>query len=257
MSQEQDQAAVEEAIVEDEVKAAPYRVQVLTIFPEFFDSPLQTSLQGKALARELVEVSTVDIRSFATDKHHTTDDVPYGGGAGMVMKCEPLVAAIEHAKAQQPNAPCIYMSPSGERLSQRVVRELAQLEGMILLCGRYEGIDERVRQGWVDREISIGDYVLTGGEPAALVVLDAVIRYVPGVLGNAESLSEESFSTPRLEYPHYTRPRVFRGEEVPQVLLSGHHANIAKWRAAKALELTRERRPDLLELEPVPAQKKP
>jgi tRNA (guanine37-N1)-methyltransferase len=210
------------------------------------DSPLATSLQGKAVERELVQVEAVDIRSFATDKHHTTDDVPYGGGAGMVMKCEPIVAALEHAREVMPDAPRIYMSPSGERLTQALVKELAQLPGMILLCGRYEGVDERVREGWIDREISIGDYVLTGGEPAALVVMDAVIRYVPGVLGNQESLSEESFSTPRLEYPHYTRPRSFRGMEVPEVLLSGHHGRIAQWRKAQAERITRERRPDLL-----------
>lgn len=224
----------------------PYHIQLLTIFPEFFDSPLATSLQGKAVERELVKVETIDIRSFATDKHHTTDDVPYGGGAGMVMKCEPIVAALEHASELMPGAPRIYMSPSGERLTQDLVKELAQLPGMILLCGRYEGVDERVREGWIDREISIGDYVLTGGEPAALVVMDAVIRYVPGVLGNQDSLSEESFSTPRLEYPHYTRPRSFRDMEVPEVLLSGHHGHIAQWRSEQAERITRERRPDLL-----------
>ena len=222
-----------------------YRVQLLTIFPEFFSSPLATSLQGKALQRSLLDVQTLDIRSFATDKHHMTDDVPYGGGAGMVMKCEPIVAALEHARQQQPDAPRLYMSPSGERFDQAMARELAALPGLILLCGRYEGVDERVRQGWIDREISIGDYVLTGGEPAALVVLDAVMRHVPGVLGNMDSLSEESFSQPLLEYPHYTRPRDFRGLEVPEVLLSGHHARITQWRREQAERLTQQRRPDL------------
>lgn len=226
-----------------------YPVHILTLFPEYFDSPLQSSIVRRAIEAELARVDRTDIRDFATDKHRTADDLPYGGGAGMVMKAEPLVGALEHARAALPDAPRIYLTPQGEPFSQRIADEQAAGPGMILVCGHYEGIDERVRDGWIDREISIGDYVLTGGEPAALVVLDAVIRKVKGVVGNPDSLADDSFSEPRLEYPHYTRPREFRGMEVPDVLLSGHHAKIDEWRREKALERTRARRPDLLEEE--------
>jgi tRNA (guanine37-N1)-methyltransferase len=224
-----------------------FHVELLSIFPDFFTSPLQTGIIGKALERELASVKCTNIRDFATDKHRTTDDVPYGGGAGMVMKPEPLVAALEDARERHPGITRIYMTPQGEPFNQKIARELAEGPGMLLVCGRYEGIDARVREGWIDREISCGDFVLTGGEPAALIMLDAVIRLLPDVLGNPDSLIEESFSTSRLDYPHYTRPRSFRGIDVPEVLLSGHHGNIEAWRLEQAMRMTRKRRPDLLE----------
>ena len=224
-----------------------YPIEVLTLFPEFFDSPLNTSLTKKAIDRGHFDVQVTDIRDFATDKHNKCDDLPYGGGAGMVMKPEPLVGALEAARENVPEAPRILLTPQGEPFDQSLARELSEGPGMILTCGRYEGVDERVRQHWIDREISIGDYVLTGGEVAAMVVLDAVTRLLPGVLGNQESVAEESFSTELLEYPHYTRPRSFRGHEVPEVLLSGHHAKIDQWRQAQSEERTRHRRPDLFD----------
>ncbi|AWV90354.1 tRNA (guanosine(37)-N1)-methyltransferase TrmD [Bradymonas sediminis] len=224
------------------------KFQLLTIFPEFFESPLSTSILGRAQEKELVEYALVDIREFATDRHRKTDDLPYGGGAGMLMKPEPLVGALEYAREQDPGATRILMSPQGEPLTQALAQELAdQPGGLILTCGRYEGVDERVREGWIDREISLGDYVLSGGEPGALVLLDAITRLIPGVLGNFDSIREESFSAPSLEYPQYTRPRDFRGREVPEILLSGDHAKIAQWRRDRALERTRKRRPDLLD----------
>lgn len=223
------------------------KFQILTLFPEFFETPLRATILGRAHDKGLVDYETVDIREFATDKHKTTDDLPYGGGAGMVMKPEPLVDALEYARDQDPDAPRILMSPQGEPLSQSLAHELAALPGMILTCGRYEGIDERVRQGWIDREISIGDYVLSGGEPGAVVLIDAVTRLLPGVLGNEASILEESFAEGRLEYPQYTRPRDFRGHSVPDVLLSGNHQKIADWRREQSLLRTEQRRPDLLE----------
>lgn len=223
-----------------------FPIAILTLFPEFFESPLSTSLTGKAIEGGYFSVDTVDIREFATDRHRKCDDIPYGGGAGMVMKPEPLVAAIETTQKKMPGARRILLTPQGEPFNQRLSRELAQEEGLIFVCGRYEGVDERIRQHWIDLEISIGDYVLTGGEVAAMVVIDSLTRHLPGVLGNSASLQEESFSAPRLEYPHYTRPRDFRGHEVPEVLLSGHHERIAAWRAEQALKRTQERRPDLL-----------
>jgi len=224
-----------------------FSIQILTLFPEFFGSPLGESLLKRAQANGLAEISTIDIRDYSTDKHRTVDDVPFGGGAGMVMKAEPLVGALEAARAVNPDAPRILLTPQGERLTQAMAWELSKGPGMILTCGHYEGVDERVREGWIDREISIGDFVLTGGEPAALVLLDAVVRLIPGVVGNQESLVDESFSSGRLEYPHYTRPRVFRDMEVPEVLLSGHHAKIEEWRRAQSESRTRERRPDLID----------
>lgn len=226
--------------------SSPYTIQVLSLFSEYFQSPLSTSITAKGIEKELFAVETIDIRSFATDKHKTADDVPFGGGAGMVMKPEPLVAALEFARERQPDAVRILMTPVGEPFSQAIAQELAAAPGLILVCGRYEGVDERVREGWIDREISVGDYILTGGEPAALIVMDAVTRLLPGVLGNEVSIVEESFSKPRLEYPHYTRPREFRGRSVPDVLLSGNHKAIADWREEQSEQRTRERRPDLL-----------
>ena len=226
--------------------ASSFSIEVLTLFPEFFHSPLKTSLTEKAIDRGHFSVELTDIRDFATDKHRKCDDLPYGGGAGMVMKPEPLVGALEAARQRLPDAPRILLTPQGEPLTQPLANELATGPGMILTCGRYEGIDERVRQHWIDREVSIGDYVLTGGEVAAMVLIDAVTRQLPGVLGNQDSVADESFAEGLLEYPHYTRPRDFRGHQVPEVLLSGHHEKIAQWRRARARERTLKRRPDLL-----------
>jgi tRNA (guanine37-N1)-methyltransferase len=221
------------------------RVSILTLFPRMVEGPLRESILGKAREKGLLETRIVDVRDFAEGKHRVTDDVPYGGGAGMVMKPEPLVSAIESARALLPDARVILLSPQGARFEQVKAEELARCEQMILVCGRYEGVDERVR-GYVDEELSIGDFVLTGGELAALAVVDAVARLVPGVLGNEESSRIESFTGgPILEGPQYTRPPEFRGQSVPQALLSGDHARIARWRRRQALVRTRERRPDL------------
>ncbi len=230
--------------------SSPFRAHILTLFPGFFRDPLEASMIGRAIEEGHLEVEVTDIRDFATGRHRRTDDKPYGGGAGMVMKPGPLVRALEYAAEAQPEAPRILLTPQGERLDQELAGEMAGEPGMILVCGRYEGIDQRVRDGWIDRELSIGDFVLSGGEPAALVTLDAVMRLLPGVLGNAQSLDEESFSAEGLlEYPHYTRPREFRGRSVPEVLLSGDHARIERWRREKARERTAERRPDLVDEE--------
>lgn len=222
------------------------KLHVLTLFPGFFASPLSASLVGKARERGVIEVTVTDIRDFAPGAHRTADDTPYGGGEGMVMKAEPVVAAIEAAMAAAPGAHRVLLTPRGRRLTQRIVEELAARSSLCLVCGHYEGIDERVR-AFVDEELSVGDYVLAGGEAAAVIVLDAVARLVPGVVGNPASLAEESFDEGLLEYPQYTRPETFRGAAVPPVLLSGDHAAIARWRRKERLRITRERRPDLLE----------
>lgn len=221
------------------------RFDILTIFPEYFDV-LNLGIIGKAVRDGKFQVNIVNIRDFSNDKHHKTDDYPYGGGAGMVMTPDPIVSAIE---ATDPNheAVRIYLSPKGEVFKQSVAKELSGCDRVLFLCGGYEGVDERAIQLAIDREISIGDYVLTGGELPALVVMNAAVRYIDGVLGSDESTVEESFSTNLLEYPHYTRPQVYRGLSVPDVLVSGNHAEVDKWRAQKSLEITRERRPDLLE----------
>jgi tRNA (guanine37-N1)-methyltransferase len=204
--------------------------EVLTLFPRMVAAPLEESILGKALEKGLLRVRVTDIREHASGKHRVTDDVPYGGGAGMVMKPEPLVAAIEAAKAREPNARVILMSPQGRPFTQRIAQELLQVESLILVCGRYEGVDERVLS-WVDDELSLGDFVLTGGELAALAVIDAVARLMPGVLGNADSPRNESFAGEGLlEGPQYTRPPEFRGLRVPDVLLSGDHARVDAWR---------------------------
>ena len=229
--------------------AEPFPFHVLTLFPEFFRGPLQTSMLGRAVDDGALEVDVTDIRDFATDRHRRTDAKPYGGGAGMVMKPEPLVGALEFARERRPDAPRILLTPQGEPFRQSVAEGLVGGEGAILVCGRYEGVDQRVRDGWIDREVSVGDFVLSGGEPAALIVIDAVMRLLPGVLGNERSLDEESFAGDTLEYPQYTRPREFRGRSVPEVLLSGDHARIAEWRREQARERTEERRPDLLDEE--------
>lgn len=218
---------------------------ILTIFPEYFDV-LKSGLIGKAIESGKFSVNIVNIRDFSQDKHFKTDDTPYGGGAGMVMTPDPLVRAIEGTDPNH-NAKRIYLSPKGRTLNQKVVQELAKEERLMFVCGNYEGIDERVIELCIDDEISIGDYVLTGGELASLVCLNAVARYIDGVLHSSESTSEESFSTNLLEYPQYTRPAEYRGLKVPEVLLNGNHKEIAKWRYEKSLEITKERRPDLLD----------
>ena len=206
-------------------------------------SSLEESIIGKAREKGLIEINLINIRDFSKDKHKKVDDTPYGGGAGMVMM--PDVVYDAYSSIQDKNAKVIYMSPQGKVLNQEKVQELSKEESLILLCGHYEGIDQRVLDEIVDEEISIGDYVLTGGELPAMVLIDAVSRYVKGVL-NEESTQEESFSNNRLEYPQYTRPEVFRGKRVPEVLLSGHHGNIKKWRDEQSLEITKIKRPDLL-----------
>jgi tRNA (guanine37-N1)-methyltransferase len=220
-------------------------IEIVTLFPELFDSFLRAALLGKAVASGLVQVSFTNPRDFAPDKHRLVDDAPYGGGPGMVMAAPPLVAALESIASARGPAHRVLLTPTGAPLTQARVRELAKLPRLVLVCGRYEGVDERVRELAIDEELSLGDFVLTGGEPAAMALVDAVARYVPGVLGDATSTDEESFSAGLLEYPHYTRPPEFRGLPVPDTLLSGDHAKIRAWRHAAALERTRLRRPDL------------
>ncbi|MBU8897078.1 tRNA (guanosine(37)-N1)-methyltransferase TrmD [Corallococcus sp. H22C18031201] len=224
-----------------------YPVEILTLFPGMVSGYLGASILGKAQEKGLLAVTLTDIREYAEGKHRVTDDAPYGGGAGMVMKPDPLVAAIEAARQRLPGARVLLMSPRGPVFTQGTAKALAaHAEGLILVCGRYEGVDERVMP-FLDGEVSLGDFVLTGGEVAALAVVDAVARLVPGVLGNVASSVSESFEEGLLEYPQYTRPPVFRGAEVPAALQSGDHARIARWRRWKALMLTRERRPELFE----------
>ena len=222
------------------------RFDILTLFPEFFISPLEQSLIGKAVAKGVLTVNTRNLRDFTTDRHRTTDDSPYGGGHGMVMKVEPVVAAIESLRAECPDARVILTTPQGVPLTQRLVRELAEEERLIIVCGRYEGVDERIRS-FVDIEVSLGDFVLSGGEVAALALIDSVGRLVPGVLGEPGSVEHDSFSDGLLEYPQYTRPEDFRGLKVPEVLLSGNHAEIERWRRIESLERTAGRRPDLFD----------
>ncbi len=222
---------------------------MLTVFPEMFPGCLGQSLAGKALKRGLWALDVLDIRDFARDKHRSVDDTPFGGGAGMVLRPDvvdaALAAAAVKAGPQAGLAPVIYLSPRGRLLTQTLVRELATGPGAVLLCGRYEGVDQRVLEARGVAEVSIGDYVLSGGEPAAQVVIDAVVRLLPGVMGNAASLGEESFERGLLEYPHYTRPAEWQGRAVPEPLLSGHHEDIRRWRQQQAEEITRQRRPDL------------
>jgi tRNA (guanine37-N1)-methyltransferase len=222
------------------------RIDILTIFPSFFDSPLQESIIRRACDRGLLDIRVHDLRTWAFDRHRVTDDSPYGGGAGMVMKPEPLFAAIEQLKAGSPGATTVLLSPQGRVWSQALVRDCGHKPGLILVCGRYEGVDERVREALIDEEISIGDYVLAGGETAAMVIVETVARQVPGVVGQAESVAQDSFFAGLLDHPHYTRPPVFRGLAVPEVLLSGDHAAIARWRRREALRQTLRKRPDLL-----------
>ncbi|MEM9491895.1 MAG: tRNA (guanosine(37)-N1)-methyltransferase TrmD [Myxococcota bacterium] len=220
------------------------RFTVVTIFPGMFESVLASGVLGRAIEAGRLTVDFVDPRDFTRDRHRTVDDTPYGGGPGMVMKVEPLVAAIE--SVMTPGCHRVLLSPRGTPMGQRQVRSLGRHEQLILVCGRYEGIDERVSQLTIDEELSVGDFVLSGGEVAAMAVIDAVARYIPGVLGEATSTDEESFAVGLLEYPHYTRPAQFRGVEVPEVLVSGNHGRIARWRRERSLAITAERRPALL-----------
>lgn len=219
------------------------KFDVLTLFPEMFDT-LKQSVIGRAQEKELIDINLVNIRDFSQDKHKKVDDTPYGGGAGMVMMPDVVYRAYQSVKTEESKV--IYMSPQGKTLDQKKVEDLAKQEHLILLCGHYEGIDQRVLDKIVDEEISIGDYVLTGGEIPAMVLIDSVSRYVKGVL-KEDSIKEESFSNGLLEYPQYTRPEIFEGEKVPEVLLSGNHQKIEKWRKEKSFEITKQKRPDLLE----------
>ena len=219
-------------------------IEVLTLFPEMFPGPLTAGVTGRGLAAGLITLQVHNLRDYTHDRHRQVDDVPYGGGAGMVLKPEPIFEAV---RARTGKGPVILLTPQGQLLNQGLVRELAGNDDLYLICGRYEGVDERVATHLVDKEVSIGDYVLTGGELPAMVVIDAVGRLVAGVLGSEESPKDESFDQHLLEYPHYTRPAEFEGHAVPEVLRSGHHAEIERWRRAQSTERTRRRRPDLID----------
>ena len=231
------------------------RFHVLTLFPRMFDSPLSGGVIERARASGLLDIRIHDIRDYAHDRHRTVDDYPFGGGPGMLMKAAPLFEAVEAVTARlTEEVPVVLLSPQGRRFTQRTAEELARLDDLVLVCGRYEGVDERVRQNLATDEISIGDYVLSGGELAAMVVIEAVSRLVPGVVGSSESALNDSFTTGLLEHSQYTRPAEFRGWPVPEVLLSGDHARIARWRRRESLRRTYARRPDLLESAPLSAE---
>jgi tRNA (guanine37-N1)-methyltransferase len=223
----------------------PWTATVLTLFEEMFPGSLGQSLAGQGLKDGLWTLETLDIRSFASDKHRSVDDTPFGGGPGMVMRADVIDAAIEKIKVQKPIRPLIYLSPRGCPLDQKRVRELAVGPGLTLLCGRYEGIDERLLEVHEIEEVSLGDFIMSGGEPAAIAMIDACVRLLPGIMGSDVSGVEESFEQGLLEYPHYTRPQAWRGIAVPEVLLSGHHEKIKEWRKRQSEEMTKERRPDL------------
>ncbi len=222
------------------------RFDILTLFPRMFSSPFEESILGRAIEKGLVQIRVLNIRDYASDRHQVVDDTPYGGGQGMVMKVEPIARAIEQVKSEDPSARVISLTPQGNPFDQERARALSSHSHLVLLCGRYEGVDERVRELFVEEEISIGDYVLTGGELAAMVVVDTISRLLPGVLGSDRSAAEDSFFNFLLEYPQYTRPFDFRGRSVPEVLLSGNHSAISHWRQKEALKRTWRRRPDLL-----------
>jgi len=227
------------------------RIDILSLFPKMFEEPFNTGIFQRAVANGLVEVNTHNIRDYSHDKHHIVDDYPYGGGAGMIMKPEPIFEVVEQIKKETANKKTdlsiILLSPQGRLFCQAIARELSQYSHLILICGHYEGIDERVHQHLATDEISIGDYVLSGGEPATMVVVDAIVRLLPGVLGSEDSLKDDSHTDGLLEYPQYTRPAVFREWPVPDVLLSGNHAQIAKWRREQAIIRTLKRRPELVD----------
>ena len=222
------------------------KFHILTLFPGMFAGPFDESIIRRGRDKQLIDISLHNIRDYAIDRHQTADDAPYGGGAGMVMKVEPLSACIKSVKAQCPGATVVMTSPQGRRFNHRIASELATREGLIIICGRYEGIDERVRTLYVEDDISLGDYVISGGEIAAMVIVDAVTRLVPGVLGSDESAATDSFCDGLLEYPQYTRPPEFKGLKVPEILLSGNHELIRKWRRNESLRKTYNLRPDLL-----------
>jgi len=223
------------------------RFDILSLFPEMFESPLNYSILKKATAKGLLEVYLHNIRNYAEDRHRVTDDAPYGGGGGMVMKVEPIDRALSAVIGKRDNSPIVLLTPQGELFNQKIAKELSACDRIVLICGRYEGVDERVRTRLVDREISLGDYILTGGELSAMIVVDAVSRLIPGVLGNDESATLDSFSDGLLEYPHYTRPADYRDWQVPEVLLSGNHRDIQMWRRRESLRRTYLKRPELLE----------
>ncbi|MBR2854117.1 MAG: tRNA (guanosine(37)-N1)-methyltransferase TrmD [Clostridia bacterium] len=222
------------------------RINILTIFPEMFAGVFSSSILGRAQEQGLLEIRLTDIRPYSASKHHNTDDYPFGGGAGMVMMAQPIISAMREASALYPDARRIYLGPRGKKLSTPLARELAREKELILLCGHYEGVDQRALDTCIDEEISVGDYILTGGETAAIVLVDCLSRFVPGVLGSADSPEEESFSDGLLEYPQYTRPRDLDGITVPDVLLNGDHAKIREWRRRQSLAVTARLRPDLL-----------
>ncbi|NLN41352.1 MAG: tRNA (guanosine(37)-N1)-methyltransferase TrmD [Clostridiales bacterium] len=222
------------------------RIDVLTLFPEMFHGVLGTSIIGRAIENKILDINLVNIRDFAKNRHKQTDDYPYGGGPGMVMSPQPLFDAFYHVLDKSSSARVIYFTPQGKTLRQEMARDYAKMSHLILLCGHYEGVDQRVIDRFVDEEISIGDYILTGGELPAMVFIDCVSRLIPGVLGSSQSVEEESFSEGLLEYPHYTRPQVYEGFKVPEVLLSGNHKEIEEWRKKESLRNTLKKRPDLL-----------
>ena len=222
------------------------KIDIVTLFPDMFLGPFQESIIKRAQDRGLLEIGLHQLRDFTTDRHRTVDDTPYGGGAGMLMKPEPIAAAITSVRRNNPDAKVVLLSPQGEPLSQQLAQEFSAMSGLILICGRYEGVDERVRTSLCDYTVSIGDYVLSGGELAAMVVVDTVTRLLPGALGSSHSAADDSFSDGLLEYPQYTRPVVFNDLTVPEVLLSGNHAEIARWRRQESLVATARTRPDLL-----------
>src|SRR5579872_734514 len=222
------------------------RIDILTLFPDYFQGPFTVSMVKRATAKRALDLRVHDLRKFTTDKHHTADDVPYGGGAGMVMKPEPLVKALTALKKGRKKVKTLLMSPQGKRFNHPKAMELSREKALILVCGHYEGLDERVMK-YIDEEVSLGDFVMTGGEPAAAVIVDSLMRFLPGVVGDMRSVEKDSFFNGLLDYPHYTRPRSFKGMAVPEVLLSGNHAHIERWRKKESLRNTLLKRPDLLE----------
>jgi tRNA (guanine37-N1)-methyltransferase len=220
------------------------KIDILSLFPEYFKSPFEQSMLKRALSHGLIQIASHNIRDFATDKHRTVDDKPFGGGPGMVMKPGPIKGALDHVK--KPTSHVIYLSPQGPPLTAKKCRELSKKDHLVVLCGHYEGIDQRIIENYIDEEISIGDFVLTSGCPAAICLIDATVRFIPGVLGSADSFKEDSFENNLFDHPHYTQPREFEGHAVPDVLLEGHHEKIAAWRHEKAKEKTQKKRPDLL-----------
>ena len=228
------------------MKKGPLQIDVVTLFPHFFESPLKESIIKIAQKKKAIRIRVHNLRDYTHDRHRTCDDKPFGGGPGMVMKVEPIFECIETLKKKRPPSRLIYMSPQGRRLTQKKLEALSRLKRIILLCGHYEGVDQRVQDHLVDEEISIGDYVLTGGESPALCLIDGIVRLLPGVLGNRHSLKHESFQNERLDHPHYTRPQTFRSLSVPDVLVSGNHKTIEKWRERQALITTKRKRKDIL-----------